>query len=89
MVAKTSITVLDLRRVKQIEVLIASESELSTLILKDICKLKVVKVDDTPLKALHTHFMPELESLSIQETGIHYLDLRNNNKLTTLHFGVG
>ena len=42
MVAKTSIKILDLRLVKQIEVLIASESELSKLILDDITKLRVV-----------------------------------------------
>ena len=33
--------------------------------------------------------MPELELLSIQKTDIHYIDLRDNNKLTKFNFGVG
>ena len=41
-VAKTSIKVLDLRLVKKIEVLIATESELSKLILEANSKLRVV-----------------------------------------------
>ena len=89
MIAETNITVLDLRLVKLVEVLIASESELSKLILKDICKLRVVKVDDTPLKALPLHLMPDLECLSMQETDIDYIDLRDNSNLLKLHFGVG
>ena len=40
--SKTSITVLDLRLVKQIEVLIASESKLSKIILEANSKLRVV-----------------------------------------------
>ena len=51
-VARIDVTVLDLRHVKQIEVLIASESELSKLVLETNSKLRVVQADHTPLKAL-------------------------------------
>ena len=75
---------LDIRRLHRLEALYASDSAIEKIIMSQTSALKIVKIDDTLVRNLSTELMPKLENLSLQETEIDYIDLRNNIKLKSI-----
>ena len=66
---------------KSIEILIASKSVLKKLITTSTNKIRIIDISNTPISTLYVLGMPELMVLSVQDSLIRHLDMRQNLKL--------
>ena len=77
-VAESRITAIDVRSVKRLEILAASNSSLRRLVLSGITCLRTVHVDGTFVLTLLVECMPKLQNVSLQGAPIMEIDLRWN-----------
>ena len=81
MIAESDVRVIDIRPLKYLEALLASGSKLCNLIHGGNVPLRVVEVDRTLVSSISVHRMPSLEKLSVQESNITLIDVRDCLKL--------
>ena len=87
--AQSQIAELDLRPMRAVEILLVSASALRRLITAGPTNLSVVEVDNTPTRVLQVQSMPGLTRLSVQDSLIRHLELRQNTGLKHISLGFG
>ena len=88
-ITDSNITSLDLKRNRQLEVLLAERSMLQKIATVSGSNLRTIVVDDTEMKYIQLEHFAELEVLAVQGSMLKLLDARNNLNLSKIFIGSG